>query len=662
MSNKSDLHTLFIKHDTDFGTLSKKALSEVILKIIFFQNDETKLSKIKTELASVITGSVSDSMIKESLKILEKGEKIVSKRGMFLINPKIKAKLEKSAYDNNELQERVYSKYLSGAETTIDTLKDWFKDSLILFFENFSMEWFNHLTQNGKLAQKKLDNNISSAIDEVIIQYADRIMEGDKIWLKSKFIKFYESDEYDESMMFWNFGMSMFSSRLITAKNYADKISIETYKNGTFLLDTNILMILDLEAHEFGQSFISLDKILQRLNIKTNYLHITSEEYKRAISGRKADTIHVFESYDEEVLSITKCPFVQTALKRGCTSSEDVERMFDGLMDIPKCISEHTKIEKIEYSELEDAVELGCNDEDLKTIINDIYYKRLNREKRENPKTHDAGMIYGVNFLRKSNPTWILTTDGTLKIYAIENIVRDETEIAIGLDALIAIFAVNNGGVDVDSSDFAPLFKSLIKKSLIPEENIFDVRDLAFILSTGLRINDLESQKVIEIANEVGRMRIACKGDDEISLFLRREIEGQKLTIVNDLGKAKVSESVAINAKEKAEKERDTAYDNIRDIRSGELRDHYDTKLLRNRILLIVIPILFSLVIFFTLRFGLKQDEFVQYIVGCGIEFIFGIIAYFPINKRFVRKHSEYVNGINRTVENEILGMKNKAK
>jgi hypothetical protein len=659
MSSKRDLHTLFIKHDTDFGTLSKKALSEVILKIIFFQNGGTRIGQIKTELSTVIAGNVSDMMITESLKILEKGEKILQSRGKFSINPKIKTKLEKSANANRELQDRVFAKYLSGSQTPIETLKAWFKDALILFFENFSMEWFNHLTQNGKLSPKKIDNNVSYAIDQIIIQYSDRILEADKAWLKINFIKFYESDEYDENMMFWNFGMSMFSSRLITARNYADKISIETYKNGSFLLDTNILMILDLEAHEFGQSFNSLDKILQRLNIKTTYLHITGEEYKRAILGRKADTLHVFDSYDEEVLMTTKCPFVKTALARGCKTTEDVERMFDTLMDIPKSISSLTKIEKIDFRELEEVVERGCKDDELKKKINDICLKRLNRDKSENPKTHDAGLIHGVNYLRKSEPTWILTIDGTIKMFAIENVVRAESEIAIGLDALIAMFAVNNGGVDVDSSDFAPLFKSLIKNSLIPEDHVFDVRDLAFILSTNLRINDLESHKVIEIANEVRRMRITGQDDNDISLYLRREIEGQKLSIVSDLGKAKLSEGVARSAREKAEKERDVAYTAIRNNRRGELRDKYDRELRIGRILFFSIPTIIAVVLFFILKYAVPlSSNLSQFIVGCSVEFIFGIAPLWFINNRLVRKYSEYVTQIESLIEKEIIEAK----
>ncbi len=662
MSNKRDLHTLFIKHDTDFGTLSKKALSEVILKIILFQDGGTRLAQIQTELAGVISGNVSEKVVLEALKVLEKDGKIVQKRAKYTIDPRIKPKLEKAVKFNTELIDRIYLKYLTGFETSNVVLQAWFKDTLILFFENFSLEWFSHVRKNGKLAQKKIDNNVVSAIDELLLQYDGKILKKEHDWLRSKFIQFYESDESDENIMFWNFGMSMFSSRLITARNYADKISIETYRNGTFLLDTNILMILDLEAHEFGKSFNSLDKIFRSLNIQTKYLHITAEEYKRAILGRKADTMNVFDSYDDEVLSTTKCPFVQTAIERGCSDSTDIERMFERLLDVPKSIYEFTSIEKIDYDELDQEVNKGTTDDDLKNKINDIHKKRTRRDKRDNPKRHDAGLVQGVNFLRKTEKVWILTTDGTIKLYAIENQMRDQTEIAIGLDALIGMFAVNNGGVDVDSSDFAPLFKSLIKHSLIPEENVFDVRDLSFILSTNLRINDLESIKVIEIANEVRKMRIAGKDDEEISLFLRREIEGQKFTLTSEVAIAKDSEAIAKVGKAKAENESKLAFDEIRRNRIQVLREEYDSRLFKNRLLLFFVPLVVLAITIAAFEFVQSEDKLINLLISIGVEIIISLLAVLPINKRIKRKNSEYINGIETKVDLEINDIKRKAK
>ena len=662
MSSKRDLHTLFIKHDTDFGTLSKKALSDLVFKIIFLQHHGTRIAHIRTELSLIIAGKISDQMILESLQTLEKNRKIVSKRSRYSIHPELLPELQTTANESLKLQERIFIKYLDGCETPLTTLKSWFQDSLIIFFENFSMEWFNHVSQNGKLAPKKLDQNITSAVEQSIIEYNGKILEVDKQWLKTNFIRFYESEEHDENLMFWNFGMSLFSSRLITARHYADRISIETFRNGTFLLDTNILMILDLEAHEYGKSFEALDHILNELNIKTKYLHITSEEYKRAILRRKNDTINVFESYNIDVLKTAKCPFVQTALARGCKDTEDVERMFEQLYNIPQSVFSKTVVEKVDYRELANEVETGQKDEDLKNIINAIHVKRFKKDKSENPKVHDAGLIYGAKFLRKTDKTWILTTDGTMKIYAIEHLVRDESELAIGLDVLIGMFAVNSGGVDVDSSNFAPLFKTLVKSSLMPEEHLFDVRDLAFILSTNLRINDLESGKVIEIANAVRRMRVSGQDDQDISLFLRREVEGQKITLANELGHARIAEGIAKVGKEKAERERDSAFDSIRESRKKVLRDKYDRQLLINRGMLLGIPLVITCIVFLVLKYGLQQDPGIQYGVSFTVEFICGVIPFLPINRRLIKRNSEYINGIDAEVEREILELKKAAK
>lgn len=659
MSAKRELHTLFIKHDTDFGTLSKQAVSDVILKIILLNNQGTRIRHIKAELDSVVNGSISEDMVLESLKTLERNGKVQRKGDRYTIHPDKKQSFENSVKVTNALHERMYSKYLSQAETDFPTLRDWFQDTLILFFENFSMEWFSHLTTNGKLAPKKPDNTISSVIDESLLNYGAQIKENDKSWLKINFIKFYESEESDENLMFWNFGISMFCSRLITAKNYADKASVEAFRNGCFLLDTNILMILDLEGHEFGHSFRALDKILHSLNIKTKYLNITKLEYRRAISGRKADTIHVFEEFDSKVLETTNCPFVKTAIKRGCRNAEDIERMFEKLMNIPKSLFNQTKIEELDYAELDEEVQKGCSNEELKSELNEIYFKRLKKDKRENPLTHDAGMVNGVRYLKKNEPVWILTTDGTLKVYSLEKMVRNENDLVIGLDALIGLLAVNGGGVLIESSDFAPLFKNLVKNSLIPEESIFDVRDLSFILSTKLRINELDNDKVIEIANEVRRMRVAGKDDGEISLFLRREIEGQKLTFASDINKAKLSEMMALEARQKAERERDAFLTNYREQRRGELRDKYDKELLNRRLQWLLLPLAVGLIVFITIKFGLDDNNnIVQYLIGCSVELIFGILPLWPIDKSLRKKYSEYVIGIDKQIEKEISEMR----
>ncbi len=132
--------------------------------------------------------------------------------------------------------------------------------------------------------------------------------------------------------------------------------------------------------------------------------------------------------------------------------------------------------------------------------------------------------------------------------------------------------------------------------------------------------------------------------------------------MVKEVEAAQTNENLAITKKEAAERERDVALDVLRDKRRGELRDKYDNELRNNRIKLIGIPIIVGIISFITIKYGLKDTrDFVQYLIGCSVELIFGLLPLIPLNKQFVRKHSEYVNGIDNTVENEILELKKKA-
>ena len=489
------------------------------------------------------------------------------------------------------------------------------------------------------------------------------INSDDKEWIKLQFIKFIDSDDADDNLLFWYYGISMFSSRLITARNYADGITIEMFKNSKFILDTNILMILDLEEHELSTSLESLETILEQLNITPVYLNTTREEYIRAMDWRRSETIKVFENYNIKVLQSSDCPFIQTALRRGCSSGEDVKRMFETLIDLPRVFNDSLVIECYDYPELSEAIEIGQQNTGLKSALNETYKRRTNRDKREKPLAHDAGVVSGAQFIRKGEKCWIITSDSIMKRYAIENCIRDENEIAVGLDVIIGLMAVNSGGTNIEASNFAPLFKNLIKYSLVPESNAFEVKDLAFILRTNIKINELPNDKVIEVAKEVKRLRVSGEDEENVALFLRRFIEGDTIEMVKEVEDALSKESIAKAKREEAEKERDIAFNEIREKKRGELRDKYDVDLRNNRKKMILIPLILGVLLFLTIKYGLSdKSDFMQYLIGCSVELIFGLLPLIPINKRLVRKHSEYVNDINRIVENEILELIKKAR
>jgi hypothetical protein len=126
---------------------------------------------------------------------------------------------------------------------------------------------------------------------------------------------------------------------------------------------------------------------------------------------------------------------------------------------------------------------------------------------------------------------------------------------------------------------------------------------------------------------------------------------------------AHTKEIMAKIKREEAERERDVFAEEHREKRRGELRDEYDYNLRINRIKFFTIPVVVAIIIFLVIKyFVLDQSSVSQLITGICVSIVFAILPLFPINKKLMRRHSEYVSGINAIVENEIISLKKKAQ
>jgi hypothetical protein len=656
---KRELHTLYIKYDGQFKTLSKIALSQLILKIIHIKGDGTLLKHIESELATILTSNVAKKDVESAIQELEKNRKINQKNGRFFIHNDYKKQINNEVKSNEELQNKVVERYFSKAESSIEDIRDWFFDFLIIFFEKFSFEWFHQVAYNGKNGSKtkKYNANIEEEID-ISLNETKKIKEEDKLFLKQQFQRFIDSDDADDNLLFWYFGISMFSARLITARNYADEMTIDLFKDSRFLLDTNILMILDLEEHELAESLESLELVLKQMNIKPSYFYDTRDEYLRAMDYRMHETVRVFDNFDYNVLKESSCPFVKTALRRNCKNGDDVKRMFNKILDLPDKFNSHVDIDVIDYGELHDIIEHGKEDDRIISKINEIYRRRANRDKRPNPLSHDAGMISGAYHLRKTEKCWIITSDSIIKRYAIENCVRDENEIAIGLDVVLGLMAVNSGGANIDASNFAPLFKNIIKFSLTPEKDSFETSDLNFILQTQIRLNELTNSKLVEIAKEVKKKRLAGEDEESIALYLRRYIEDNSLNVNKENKELESKLSLEKQEKEKVEKERDIAFNKIRTDRKLELKKFYKRKLWLSRSWYVSIPIFLIIIIYFIVNYIDSNYKFMANIFSFLINVIVSLIAFLIKRNEINDRYFKSIKEIDQKVEKEIKELK----
>lgn len=552
---KDILHTICLRHDNTLKSLTKQALAQIILKLVYINNVKgLSISQVRDLVRGETGVNFTEKDILDSLRWLENdGEKIYAKSGKYRIKPNYLKSIDKEVERTNQLHDDIIIKWFRDtdsykADDGKNSILDWFQGLMIEFFKDYSYDWVRDLMRQKGNGKKKTPN-LEKIIDKSLA--SSNLAEEDYGWLKKQFVKFIESDTHEDNEVLWNYASSRFSATLLTARNFADDFSLEEFDGATFILDTNILMILELEEYEQSQAISTLAEFFKKHNISPKYFYVSRDEYGRAIGPKRRSTLKAFDEYSFKVFSESNCVFINTALKRKCVERADFERFFDQIMDVPEKFGNVLDLECEDNSDLIEVFEKAESDEKLKGSINTVYKRRTGNDKRETPKKHDAALYRGAEHLKKQGKTLILTRDSILREFAYEDAVRDELPLAIGVDSLIQLLALDAGGTGNTSSNFIPLFSKLVQTSLFPEKEMFKPEDLEYILESRINILQLDDEHIIEIAKKVNKLRYTRSEDDDVALEIRRLFQ-------SGVGDMKEVVKRAVGEKERAEEDAKT--------------------------------------------------------------------------------------------------------
>ena len=392
---KKILQTMYLRVDSSSKSLTKRALAQLILKIIYsFESEPTKDAIVK-DLIGVLGTTISNGKIDDAFKLLLNEKKISESKGRYSIDQNKKNKIDEAYNEFINRQGRIIDKFFNDVSSKRNFVLQWFEDVTIEFFKEYSSEWTSDLCLTTSEAIKGKHQGIQAILDKVATNNNNLDAE-DKDWLKKQYFKFIQSNDADVAAILWDYGTSRFSSSLITANIAADPISVDEFKDSKCILDTNILMYLDLEGSKLKESFKSMENIFIDLNISPVYFFVTRDEFANSMGYKKDTVLRVVENYPQEVIAKTDDPFIKTALQRECATTEDFERFFGQLMDIPNYLSELLEIKQHDSVELDDAIRKGQEDDKLKDRINKIYKSKTRRDKGKNKLQHDAGLIAGA--------------------------------------------------------------------------------------------------------------------------------------------------------------------------------------------------------------------------------------------------------------------------
>lgn len=525
------LQSLYLKLDTTTKYLSKNAELQLLVKIIY-QKNNTTFGEVYNHY-SKITKSNNTNHVEELLKELVDNREVNYHKKRYSIPKSKYNKIKQAHQDSSQRLESIVSS-IEPFFSDRYIVKEWLIDAVICFFNTFSEDWMSDLCYDIKAISRRRD----SILDVISrrTQNNKSIDKRDKDLLPKKFIEIILRKDSDVRDVLWEFGTSAFAAKLITNSHSIDKMTIDSFKNSNCIIDTNILMHIGLESSEYYYSIKTIEDVFEALEINAGILYITQREYITAIQAKKLQILRLVENLDIKVLENTDDQFLNTAIARRCKTTEDFERFFEGLEDVPKYLNTKVSIKLFDSDpNLEEQIRKDQNNEDKKNKLNSIYKGITGRDKRENALIHDVGLISGADFLRNSGKKFfILSQEVSVNTYAKTKPFQSDLPIAIRIETLLNVLALN-GELGASLDDYKSLFAEMILYNLQPDSKTFTTTDLSIMLDKNEQISKLPPDKIETIAREIHIQRLRGVSEDELTMNMTRSIQGAKMEVVEEL-------------------------------------------------------------------------------------------------------------------------------
>jgi hypothetical protein len=373
--------------------------------------------------------------------------------------------------------------------------------------------------------------------------------------LPGLFFNFLGSKDPDVTAYLWEYGTSAFSAKLISNTTGVDALTLDVFKGSKCLLDTNVLMFIKLDACKFHNALISLENSFNNLGIELGVLYITKQEFQHKIDHQRCLTLSNLEKFGLDITSDANDDFTKSAIALQCRTREDFVRYFDCLRELPEYLNETLKITEIDDSKtLLEAIEKGQKSEHKIAELNSVYKSATGRDKRTSALMHDVGLIASAEFLRNDNKWFILSEEISVNNYSKNKPIVSGLPLALRVETLINVLALNNGGDSFDADDYMPLFASIIQNGFQPQKDTFVQEDLYAIYEMNQQIALLPEEQKKEIVQEINSKRLKGESDDKLKVELERAITRGKLQVHDDLNNAK--EQLSASQKE-AQRQKD---------------------------------------------------------------------------------------------------------
>ena len=147
------LKTLHLRLDSTSKSLTKNAVSQLIIKVLFQHTNPLRLTEIEDDLKSFLKTTIEETRIEKALEKLIENQEIKYEKKKYALTRSNRRTLEKRYSESKERLDRIVTKYFYPFNSDKEIVLEWFSDSTVEFFKSYSNEWISDLcfTKSEKL-------------------------------------------------------------------------------------------------------------------------------------------------------------------------------------------------------------------------------------------------------------------------------------------------------------------------------------------------------------------------------------------------------------------------------------------------------------------------------------------------------------------------------
>ncbi len=586
---KDTLKSLYLAIDTNIQVLSDKARAQLILKILFSEPQRISKSQIFDRLKSVFgVKSIDYQRFDTIIENLCGENQIHRNSGSYYLSSNMRNRINSELQNSEALLQRIVENYFSPTYSNEIVIKEWLSDVTIHFFAIYSDLWMADLGYKDKLYTQNKDSII-----ETIKRRTDQnktIDKRDRENIANKFYDFIRTSSPDTNQFISEYGFSSFAAKMVKETTGVDNLTISVFKNTHCILDTNVLIDIALDTND---NIKALVETFQFLNINACILPITEEEYTTKISSVYNNVSPLLKGNFPKVLPKANGQFMKAARQMHCSTSDDFRIFFESIKDVPGSIDEEYKLVPIGVN-LDSISEDARKNKELISAYDSHCKERFRKEKKHHALIHDVVMMECAKHLRGSEPYFILSNDDTIKSFAKSIPIEHNLPIAIGLDTLINLFAIERGGITTSNISFYDLFANIVRQGLKPAMNTFCIEDIAYVFDKNQQIADLSPEQIIGITQVVIKQRVEDVPEQEIHLSIMRAVQGDKMQIVDDYDKLKHKFNVESSKSQQQQEQINRLKESIRKQAERSYKNKRSQKFVTY---LLFLPIIVSLIV-----------------------------------------------------------------